>query len=1180
VYCSGVRNDAENAAGGSGVRYEAFLKTLLERSPSGIRLSRGGMATLCRTACDCIAAGKGAALLVRGREEFNLACGYMTLFSAEMSARAPDPTNPPENSWVGLPPGLGRRNVWAERISALYSLHAGKSLGLVASPDNLLLRFMPRDFFESHELELRTGDEVSPDLLAGQAVDWGYRLAPMVSAPGECSRRGDILDIFPPTCRRPARVEFFGDMVEDIRVFDPATQRSLGSVRELRFLPALPAGVSGHEKALERWRRLERKGLLDPESRAFLARALEEGGARASSPDSAAGPLLPGIYYDASSVLEEWLPKNTVWLLPGRADFEEALELRREELFREMEDACAPVSGIARFALRESADAFAAFERLPCLYAGEPASGLKGECVDLPERTLHSFGDLFPLPEDRDRPWQRLIGALKEWQRSRRQVVLCFGSERGRAKFLKLAEQDGLFPFLRYAPGQRGLFALIAPVRGGAELRWDDSIIMGEDVIRPGSERTARAPSGAFRGLDRHDDLNAGDLLVHRDYGIGRFGGLMRVEAGDCANDFLLMEYSGQDKLYVPADRLSLIRRYKGGSESSPPLDRLGGVGWLSGREKARKAVEKIAADLVEVYAYRKVAKGFRYGPPGELYREFEASFGFEETPDQAGAIQSVLEDMEKSEPMDRLICGDVGFGKTEVALRAAFRAASEGRQAALLCPTTVLAEQHYRTFRARLANFPLNVGLLSRFVPPNKQKELLKAADRGQLDILIGTHRLLSGDVRLPNLGLLILDEEQRFGVRHKDKLKLLKKNVDVLALTATPIPRTLQLSMSGIRDLSVIETAPPERKAVACALIRRNDALLGEALERELAREGQVFWVHNRVQGLERAAQYVRELVPGGRVAVAHGQMRERGLEETMREFWRGEVDVLVCTSIVESGLDFPRANTLIVDQAQLFGLGQLYQLRGRVGRSERQAYAFFIIPSEERLSKISRERLRVVLELDYLGAGFQVAMEDLRLRGAGNILGEAQSGHMARVGLELFLEMLEEAVARCKGEKTAAPAETEMQIHIPAHIPESYVPDSKERLRCYKSLVSAVDGRGREEIALELRDRFGPLPQEVENFTAVLDMKAFFTGLHAREAALYPDRARLSWGEGQRAVSAERLVALAAGNPGARLMPPAVLEYPLDEKLSVPERLAVLRNALEKARADPVPGENDPC
>jgi len=747
--------------------------------------------------------------------------------------------------------------------------------------------------------------------------------------------------------------------------------------------------------------------------------------------------------------------------------------------------------------------------------------------------------------------------------------LLCFSAERGRAKFLKLAEQDGLLPALRYAPDQKGLFALVAPLRAGVELLWDNSIILGEDVIQPKSTRPARAPSGAFTGLDRYDDLHAGDLLVHRDYGIGRFCGLQRMEAGENANDFLLIEYSSQDKLYVPVDRLALVQRYKGGSDTQPALDRLGGAGWIASKEKARKAIEKIAADLMDIYAYRKITKGFRYDPPGELYREFEASFGFEETPDQSKAIQDVLDDMEKSEPMDRLVCGDVGFGKTEVALRAAFRAASEGRQVALLCPTTVLAEQHYQTFRARLASFPLNVGLLSRFVPPKRQKEVLKAASQGQIDILIGTHRLLSGDVSLPNLGLLVLDEEQRFGVRHKDKLKLLKKNVDVLALTATPIPRTLQLSMSGVRDLSIIETAPLERKPVATAILHRDDAALREILERELAREGQVFWVHNRVQGLNRVVEYVRQLVPQARLAMAHGQMEEGALEENMRKFWHGEVDVLICTSIVESGLDFPRANTLVVDQAQLFGLGQLYQLRGRVGRSDRQAYAIFLLPSEERLSEISRERLRIILELDYLGAGFQVAMEDLRLRGAGNILGEVQSGHMSRVGLELFLEMLEEAVARIKGEGAFLPAETELQIHVPAHIPETYVADAKERLRCYKSLASAVDGRRREEIVLEMRDRFGPLPREVENFMSVLDMKAFFTSLHVREAALYPDRARLTWAEGQQAVSAAHLVALVADKKGARLVPPATLEYPLDMEYPVPQRLSALRTALEAAR-----------
>ena len=586
-------------------------------------------------------------------------------------------------------------------------------------------------------------------------------------------------------------------------------------------------------------------------------------------------------------------------------------------------------------------------------------------------------------------------------------------------------------------------------------------------------------------------------------------------------------------------------------------------------KEKARKAIEKIAADLVEMYAYRKVAKGFRYDPPGELYHEFEATFGFEETPDQAKAIQDVLDDMDRGEPMDRLICGDVGFGKTEVALRAAFRAAAEGRQVALLCPTTVLAEQHYQTFRARLAGFPVNVGLLSRFVTRPRQKEVLKAAAAGQIDILLGTHRILSSDVKLPNLALLVLDEEQRFGVRHKEKLKALKKNVDVLTLTATPIPRTLQLSMSGIRELSIIETAPQDRKPVATAVLRRDDAVLGKVIEREIEREGQVFWVYNRVQGLERVVEYVRKLAPQARVGMAHGQMSETELETTMHKFWHGELDVLVCTSIVESGLDFPRANTLVVDQAQMFGLGQLYQLRGRVGRSDRQAYAFFVVPDAERLTAVAEERLRIIMDMDYLGAGFQVAMEDLRLRGAGNILGEVQSGHMSRVGLELYLEMLEEAVGRLKGTPSALAVETELTLGLPAHIPASYIDDGRERLRCYKALTSAVGGAAREEAALSMRDRFGPFPEELTNFLAVLDFKQFLTELQVQRADVHSDHLRMVWPDGQTAVQPERIVELAAEMPGARLHPLAGLTLPLSADLPFSEGLQKMRAALEEIR-----------
>ena len=1031
---------------------------------------------------------------------------------------------------------------------------------MVAGVESVLLRYMPLHFFDSRSLGLSRGGEYSPELILDQAVEWGYERVSLVTRPGDMARRGDILDIFPPGYAKPVRLEFFGDAIEEMRLFDAESQRSLRPLDELTLLPVSPLALdkNGLAAARKRCDQLFSESRISENECYSFKKALDGGGAG----------ILPGVLCDSPSLLEEWLPADSLWLLPGEADSAEALRDGRLALKEVLEAEDAPLQQPAALALRKHSQP-APWRNFQCAFAEPLVMGVEERGTDFQERALHGFSDLFPLPAAQDRPWQHLAAGLKEWQGRRRQVILSFSSERGRNKFLKLAEQDGIIPALRYAPEGHGLFALVSPFRSGVELVWDNSLVLGEDIIYPRAEKTPRAASRAFKGLDNFDDLKKGDLLVHRDYGIGRFAGLHHLDLNSAANDFLLIEYSGRDKLYVPADRLGLIQRFKGTEGVEPALDRLGGPAWAAGKEKARKAIEKIAADLVEMYAYRKVAKGFRYDPPGELYHEFEATFGFEETPDQAKAIQDVLDDMDRGEPMDRLICGDVGFGKTEVALRAAFRAAAEGRQVALLCPTTVLAEQHYQTFRARLAGFPVNVGLLSRFVTRPRQKEVLKAAAAGQIDILIGTHRILSSDVKLPNLALLVLDEEQRFGVRHKEKLKALKKNVDVLTLTATPIPRTLQLSMSGIRELSIIETAPQDRKPVATAVLRRDDAVLGKVIEREIEREGQVFWVYNRVQGLERVAEYVRKLAPQARVGMAHGQMSETELETTMHKFWHGELDVLVCTSIVESGLDFPRANTLVVDQAQMFGLGQLYQLRGRVGRSDRQAYAFFVVPDAERLTAVAEERLRIIMDMDYLGAGFQVAMEDLRLRGAGNILGEVQSGHMSRVGLELYLEMLEEAVGRLKGTPSALAVETELTLGLPAHIPASYIDDGRERLRCYKALTSAVGGAAREEAALSMRDRFGPFPEELTNFLAVLDFKQFLTELQVQRADVHRDHLRMFWPEGQTAVQPERIVELAAEMPGARLHPPAGLTLPLAADLPFSEGLQKMRAALEEIR-----------
>lgn len=1158
------------------------IKGFLARAGT-LTVARSGSATVARLAVEALGSGRGVAVVVADRDALAHMRALITLFTPELSVAKSAVLQPVwQQPWAVLPPFVHRglnREGWASRLATLYALAQGRTRGLLLTADNLINRLPPLTYFEDQELRLRQHEEMSQELLLEQLVHWGYQRVPMVANAGDMARRGDILDIVPPGYEKAVRLEFFGNTIDELRVFDPVTQRSVGQLEELTLLPvsALRMDKAGQAKMRSRWARLFQKGLLTEFGQASLLRAVEQGDMR----------LLPGMAYDASTVLEEWLPKDCLWFLPSRQELGQSLEEATGQWQADLKEDTTETRLEQPFnlALRElgrseGEDKVALLDGLPCIYSEtlfsepEPAGHETGEggadqggatCVELAERNYHSFYDLFPAHTDTDRPWQQLVAGLRAWTGKRRQVILAFATERGRQKFLKFAEQDNLFPAQRYDAQSRGLFTLVAPVHHGMELAWDNVLVLGEDILQPRAERN-RAPSGAFRGLDNHEGLQAGDILVHRDYGIGRFGGLFHMEMGGVENDYLLLEYADKARLYLPVDRMNVVQRYKSVDSANPALDRLGGSNWSSSKEKARKAIEKIAEDLVEMYAWRKVAKGFTYSPLGEMYKDFEASFGFEETPDQARAIQEVLADMEKTVPMDRLVCGDVGFGKTEVALRAAFRAACDGRQVALLCPTTVLAEQHFQTFRSRLASFPLNVGLLSRFVPKAKQVETLKLAAKGQIDILIGTHRLLSDDVVLPNLGLLILDEEQRFGVRHKEKMKKMRKNVDALTLTATPIPRTLQLSMSGIRELSVIETAPPERKPVATAILRRDKNVLRQVLEREIERQGQVFWVHNRVQGLEGVAAYVRELVPGARVGMAHGQMGERELETAMHQFWQGELDVLVCTAIVESGLDFPMANTLVVDQAQMFGLGQLYQLRGRVGRSDRQAYALFVVSDEDKLPEVARERLRIILELDYLGAGFQVAMEDLRLRGAGNILGEAQSGQMTRVGLDLYLEMLEEAITRLKGEGEVLRVQTEMNLGLPAHIPESYIADGRERLKYYKILSSAADAGTRQDKELELRDRYGPLPVELQTFLAALAFKDRVNQLGAARADIYPDRVRVSWADGQKGMNPDALVALVMHHADrTRLFPPGGLEMRLDTTLALPVRLDEARQIL---------------
>jgi transcription-repair coupling factor (superfamily II helicase) len=731
-----------------------------------------------------------------------------------------------------------------------------------------------------------------------------------------------------------------------------------------------------------------------------------------------------------------------------------------------------------------------------------------------------------------------LAHRLEEWRSLGFHLVLVCRSRHRAQRLAHLLQEEGLEVEVKEAPSwQPGapVEITVGELSGGFRSLAEGLIVLTEDEalgFRP--EGRHRRESRPLQYLTSLADLQDGDFIVHLDHGIGIYRGLVKLTVASEVNDFLELEYQGGDRLYLPVDRLHLVQKYLGVEGVSPKIERLGGKSWERTKKKVKKAVEKIARELVELYALRRVLPGHHFSPADSVFQEFEATFEYEETPDQLQAIQEVLTDMTLDKPMDRLICGDVGYGKTEVALRAAFKAAMDGKQVALLVPTTVLAEQHYETFRRRLTPYPLEVRVLSRFKPPAAQKRILGELAQGQVDIIIGTHRLLSRDVIFRDLGLAIVDEEQRFGVRQKERLKEWRRTVDVLTLTATPIPRTLQLSLTGLRELSLINTPPEDRRAIRTYLCRPEKAVIQAAIRRELARGGQVFFVHNRVRNLATWTRYVQETVPEARVAMAHGQMPERDLERVMLRFWRGDLDVLVSTAIIEAGLDIPSANTIIINRAHILGLAQLYQLRGRVGRSKVQAYAYLLVPEEAALSTEAQKRLKALMEFTELGSGFKVALHDLQIRGAGNLLGQAQSGHLAEVGYELYLQLLEEAIREFKGE---APEDLvpdpELRVPLAAYLPEDYVPDVQQRLALYRRLSGRLTPEMIKEMEEELLDRFGPLPQEGLNLLEVVRTKHLLRQLGIKRLDLQDSFAVLQFARPER-LNLERLINLLKRRP----------------------------------------------
>ncbi len=988
----------------------------------------------------------------------------------------------------------------AARSEGLYHLQQTRHPIIVTTPDALLLRVPPRDRFAQRLRYLVEGDAVDLEELARQLDDWGYRRLPVVEDRGDFSIRGGILDVFPPAHGQPLRIEFVGDVIESIRQFDPVSQRSLDAEQEFLILPVREFDAHGR-RSREALRAVEMRAYdleLPRDERSRLVEGLTT------------NLLFPGIefllpyFYERLDTLHAYLPPDTLVWLDGAGEVDAALEHARGEVDRHAahrleERRFLPPPDTLYLSPAEWRAALAGWPRVEL----EPLEMLAGE-GDAQHLIVRSYltRDLKieRSPGRREVSFGPVAARVAAWATEGQRVVVMAGSAAQVERLTRLfGNHDvtveitaGTIRDALDAPGGRARL-VIGHLSEGVRLPDDRLVIITEtDLFGEPRQRRRLRRVDVDQLLKNLSELKPDDFVVHIDHGVGVYRGLKHLQVAGTEGDYLHLEYAGGDRLYLPVDRINLVQKYVGADGGAPPLDKLGGTSWERVKRKARESILAMAKELVAIYAAREIHDRAPTDAPDTYFREFEAAFPFEETPDQARAIDDVLADMQRAKPMDRLICGDVGFGKTEVALRAAFLAVLEGRQVAVLVPTTVLAQQHFNTFRQRLQGYPVRVEMLSRFRSKAEIQGTVKALASGAVDIVVGTHRLLQKDITFKHLGLLIVDEEHRFGVTHKERIKQMRTLVDCMTLTATPIPRTLQMSLLGIRDLSVIETPPIDRLAVRTYVTRYDESIIRDAILRELGRGGQVFYVHNRVETIEMRARRLREVVPEASIAVAHGQMHEDALERVMADFFAGGVNVLVCSAIIESGLDIPTANTIIIDRADQFGLAQLYQLRGRVGRSHERAYAYLMIPGEQLISREAQLRLRALQELDDLGGGFRLAMHDLEIRGAGNLLGKQQSGQIAAVGFELYQQMMEEAVHELRGEPLTTDIEPEIQLGIPAFIPESYIADENQRLVVYRRLAASRGERDLEEVATELRDRYGPIPPTVDSFLRVMDLR----------------------------------------------------------------------------------------
>ncbi len=1062
---------------------------------------------------------------------------------------------------------------------------------------------------------LKRDEEHDPEALVAKLIASGYLREDPVSAVGEFSSRGGILDVWSPGKAYPVRLEFFGDTVESIREFDPETQLSTTQLRETEIAPMRELGVNADDFRL--WAEAARERWADPR----FARYLRDRTAFADEGEAFSGWewLMPILRERNSSVFD--YVKDAVLVIddPSGVDsflgdiyqsladrFQEAdsaddLALAPEELYFTAEELRAQIDQRQRLELRTLGRGAAAVDQELQLDAEAPKVQLGR--VRSRRRPLFLFPTVNTAPEIE---WQAqsvmryhgrladLASEVKQNSSQQTNTLLVMPSlgvaERVREILLEYNLESRLVVQSEDLSGEAiagEAVITVGRLSGGFAMPSAGLVVHIESDLfdeaadtqlerraatadgrspKPGTKKK-KLKTAAF--LSDFRDLKVGDFVVHIDHGIARFGGLQILDLGPRSGEFMLLFYADEAKLYVPVERLDLVQRYSSAEGHQPTLDRLGGLGWQKTKAKAKRAMRDMADELLRLYAERKLVGGYAFAADTPWQREFEDGFEYVLTPDQETAIEDVKRDMEEPTPMDRLLCGDVGYGKTEVAMRAAFKAVMEGKQTGILTPTTVLAYQHYDTLRARFAPFPVKVELLSRFRSPKEQKEIVKRVESGEVDVVIGTHRMLSKDVRFKDLGLVVVDEEQRFGVAHKEKLKQLKKRVDVLTLSATPIPRTLNMSLTGLRDMSLIETPPRDRLAIQTQVVQFSENVIKSAIELELGRGGQVFLIHNRVETIETIAALVQRLVPQARLVVGHGKMNEKEMERVMLDFIDHKYDVLVATTIIENGIDIPRANTIIINRADAYGLSQLYQLRGRVGRSSRRAYAYLLIPSEQELSPIARRRLAAIREFSDLGAGFRIAALDLELRGAGNFLGGQQSGHMDALGFDLYTQMLERTVAELRGEQVEDETSVSINLGVNVAIPEDYIQDMGQRLRTYKRVSSARDEETLTSIRRETEDRYGRVPQSVEDLFAYARLRRLAEEIGVLSIDKTADGIAIKFSENAR-ISPEKLTDFVSRNQQSVFTPAGVLRLNLEDEEADGE-LQVARQALLELRSE---------